>query len=318
MSTPGQAPAVSSLARTVFRTAAAFTFMAVVMGSVVCASESGFECGTWPGCSDNALLPQGPVASIFHANPWIEIVHRASAIPAGVFALVCAVWSLWLRGVPRVVKVLPWVAVAGALVAGYVGRGIVLGVVYPMWVGAADLASAVLAMASMTTAAVALGRTPARTSIGAPARYAWGAFGVLLTMHVVSLYAAGKGSYTRCLSWPVWQILSADAAANPVAAWTRFGLAGVALVLVVLAVRAGVREASLRRSAVAVAVCLAVVLAFGLVIRLTGSTDLGVPYSVATVALLWSLVLLASAGTFAAASGVSVRRPVTRAASRGR
>ena len=42
---------------TVFRLAALFTLLAVAMGSVVCATESGFECGNWPGCTDSALLP---------------------------------------------------------------------------------------------------------------------------------------------------------------------------------------------------------------------------------------------------------------------
>ena len=96
------------------------------------------------------------------------------------------------------------------------------------------------------------------------------------------------------MSWPVWELLSADRTGNFALQVLRMVLAVVAVGLIVLATRSARADASLRRPAVAVNVLLAVVLLTGVMIRLTGSDDLGVPYSVATVGLLWALVLLAS------------------------
>ena len=71
--------------RTVFRLASLLTLLAVMMGSVVCATESGFECGNWPGCSGDALLPSDNVLDTLRATytrnkmetdtlPWDEAI----------------------------------------------------------------------------------------------------------------------------------------------------------------------------------------------------------------------------------------------------
>ena len=285
---------VPTVTRTTFRITSLLTLVAVIMGSVVCATESGFECGNWPGCTDSALLPSGGVVEYLFRNPWIEMIHRTSAILAGPGALLSAVLAWRLKGVHPLVKILPWVTVAGAIVAGYVGRGIVLGVQYPAWVSGADLGSALVAMGAMVVATVALERTPAQWFASRTGTWAWAAVGTLFVMHIASLYAAGAGSYTRCMSWPVWELLTADRTGNFALQVARMVLAVAAVGLIILATRSAREDASLRRPAVAVNVLLAVVLLTGVTIRLTGSDDLGVPYSVATVGLLWALVLLAS------------------------
>jgi len=282
-------PPTATLA--VFRAASLFTLLAVVLGSVVCATESGFECGNWPGCTDNALLPSGGVNEWLYRNPWIEMVHRTSAILAGPFALASGVLALRLKAVHPLVKVLPWVTVLGAIVAGYVGRGIVLGVAFPAWVGAADLGSALVAMAAMLTATVALERTPASWFASTPGMLAWGASATLLVMHLASLYAAGAGSYTRCMSWPVWELLTADTTGSLTLQYLRMVLAVLAGGLIVAALVVARREHLLPHESVAVGVLLGLVVATGLVIRVTGTDALGVPYSVVTVGLLFALVL---------------------------
>lgn len=287
-------PTVSRAAVTTFRVATALTIGAVALGSVVCATQSGFECGNWPGCDAHALLPHGPVSDFLYRNPWIEMIHRTSAILAGPAVLASAVIALRLKHLPRMTKVLPWLAVVGAIVSGFVGRGVVTGVHFPWWVGAADLGCALMAMWVMTTATVALERTPAVWFGTRTSRLAWSATGVLLAMHLVSLYAAGIGSYTRCLSWPVWELLSADRSGSMPLQYVRFPLAALALVLLVGAVWSSVRDAELRSTGVAVGVLTAVVVGFSVMIRLSHSTDLGMPYSLATVALLFTLVLLAA------------------------
>jgi cytochrome c oxidase assembly protein subunit 15 len=116
----------------------------------------------------------------------------------------------------------------------------------------------------------------------------------MVAMHLVSLFAAGKGSYTRCLSWPVWELLAADRSASGSAQVIRIGLAIVATCTVFATIWYARNQATLRGPAVGTGVLLVIVVLFGLVIRVTHSDQLGVPFSVATVALVWTQVLLAA------------------------
>src|SRR5664279_1040016 len=118
---------VPTVTRRIFQLATLLTFLAVALGSIVCATESGFECGNWPGCTASDLLPSGPVTSFFYQNPWIEMTHRTSA---------------------------------------------------------------------MVVATVALERTPTRLSPSRAGGLAWISVGLMAAMHLVSLFAAGSGSYT--------------------------------------------------------------------------------------------------------------------------
>ncbi|AXG14403.1 hypothetical protein DN585_14185 [Intrasporangium calvum] len=234
------------------------------------------------------------MSSFFYKNPWIEMTHRTSAILVGPAALAAAVLALRLKGAVALVKVLPWVTVAGALVAGYFGRLTVLGLPVPAWGGALDLGSALAAMAAMVVATVALERTPTRPSRSRVSSLAWVSVTVMVAMHLVSLFAAGAGSYTRCLSWPVWELLAADRLASGSAQVIRIGLA-IAAACAVLATSWYARnQAVLRGPAVGTGVLLVIVLFFGLALRVTHSDQLGVPFSVVTVVLLWTQVLLAA------------------------
>lgn len=292
---------------TLFRSARLFTLLAVIGGTLVAATHSGFECGNWPGCDADALLPGGPVNELLYRNPWIEMTHRASAVLSGPLALVSAVVALWLRGVHPLVKVLPWVTVAGAIVAGFVGRGIVLGAVYPTWVGAADLGSALAALVAMTTATVLLERTPAQWFGTRAGAYAWGAVGALWTMHVTGIYAAGPSSYTRVTSWPVWRLLEADIHGSLVAQWLRFPLVALAAVLIVLAAREA-RALGLWREGITAVVLTIANLAFGAGIALSGTDALGVPFAMCSVAVFFTMILLAARSSALPARARTSRR----------
>ncbi|MEO6143762.1 MAG: hypothetical protein ABIP19_07275, partial [Dermatophilaceae bacterium] len=127
--------APSTAALTVFRLAALFTFLAVAMGALVCATQSGASCPTWPGCRPDQIAPQ------WQLSPLIEFTHRVVAMAAGPLVLAAAVMSFRMGGPDRWARILPRVALVGAVAAGAFGRLAVLSGL-PTWLGAVDLFSA--------------------------------------------------------------------------------------------------------------------------------------------------------------------------------
>src|SRR5665647_3419567 len=101
--------APSTAALTLFRLAALFTFLAVAMGAVVCATGSGASCPTWPGCRPDEIAPQ------WQLSPLIEFTHRVVAMASGPLVLAAAVMSRRLPGPNRWARILPLVALVGAL-----------------------------------------------------------------------------------------------------------------------------------------------------------------------------------------------------------
>ena len=278
---------------TVFRLAALFTFLAVAMGAVVCATGSGAACPTWPGCFQGQIAPQ------WELSPLIEFTHRVVAMTAGPLVLAAAVMSRRVPGPHRWVRTLPLVALVGALAAGAFGRLAVLSGL-PTWLGAVDLFAALTAMTAMGVAAVLVGaRTPRSTPRPAAqwhrsmqvGRLAAGSLSVLVVMHVTAIFAAGPSSYTRCLGWPIWQLIDSDL--HPWLQTVRLGLGGLGAVLVVTTAVVAARSERLRGWGIALATLLASELVLGLVIR-AGEINAGVAaaYSVLAVALLACLGLL--------------------------
>lgn len=232
LSRPGVAPRSTV---TVFRLAALFTFLAVVMGSVVCATESGAACPTWPGCYPGQVTPG------LEVNPLIEFTHRVVAVLAGPLVLAAAVLSSLLsrrHGVTdRGVRVLPWLALVGAIAAGVFGRLVVLTGI-PVWVGVVDLGCALGAMIAMTVATVRLERPPRQSDRSGTTRAAFAALAVIVPMHLLGIVVAGAGSYTRCMGWPAWQIGDADGLG-----WLQAVRVALAVVGVVLVVTTALRAA---------------------------------------------------------------------------
>ncbi|HET9656385.1 MAG TPA: hypothetical protein VFP72_13600 [Kineosporiaceae bacterium] len=278
--------------RGIFRAAALLTFLAVSVGAVVCATGSGAACPTWPGCHPGDVVPG------WQLNPVIEFGHRAVAVSSGPAILLAALFGLRLHRAGVAVRVLPWVALAGAVASGAFGRAAILYGI-SAWMVAVDVGCALTAMSVMAVAAVRVGG-PARTAVaGEPGaarvvtRRAVAATGVLIGLHVTGILVAGTGSFTRCLGWPMWQLVAADRL--PWLQVVRLGLAAVAAVLILATVTAARRVARLHRWAGAVGALLATELAVGLVLRERGLvTGLAAAYSVTAAALLWSLALLAA------------------------
>jgi len=295
---------VPTAALTVFRLAALFTFLAVAMGAVVCATGSGASCPTWPGCRPDQIAPQ------WQLSPLIEFTHRVVAMSAGPLVLAAAVLSRRLpvlsRRLPghdRWVPILPWLALAGAVAAGAFGRFAVL-TGLPTWLGAVDLFSALTAMTAMGVSAVLVGaHAPHATSRSAVVRrpthvgsLAAMSITVVVLMYVTGIFAAGPRSYTRCIGWPIWQVIGSDL--HPWLQDVRLGLAGVGAVLIAATAVAAARNGRLRGWGVVLATLLAAEMVLGLVIRTGGlNTGVAAAYSVLAVALLWCLGLLMAVAT---------------------
>lgn len=289
---PKNDSAPSTAARTVFRLAALFTFLAVAMGAVVCATGSGASCPTWPGCRPDQIAPQ------WQLSPLIEFAHRVVAMAAGPLVLAAAVMSRRLPGPNRWVRILPRVALVGALAAGAFGRLVVLSGL-PTWLGAVDLFCALTAMTAMGVAAVMVG-APAPHSSSRSAtelspvrvkRLAAMSVTVLVVMHVTGIFAAGPHSYTRCMGWPIWQLIDSDL--HPWLQDLRLGLAGVGAALVVATAVVAARNERLRWWGIVLSTLFAAEMVLGLVIRARElNTGVAAAYSVVAVALLSCLGLL--------------------------
>jgi cytochrome c oxidase assembly protein subunit 15 len=299
---PAPAPAVPprGATSTVFRLAALFTFLAVAMGAVVCSTGSGAGCPTWPGCHPDTIAPQ------WQLSPMIEFAHRVAAIGAGPLVLAAAVMALRLPGADLWVRLLPWVALTGAMAAGAFGRLVVLSGL-PTWAGAIDLVAALTAMTVMGIAAVRLAARPqmpsaggmlpawtlpmARSRAGRPWQLPAAGVVVLIGMQVMGLFTAGNGSFTRCLGWPMWQLVEGDRYRGLQA--LRLGTATLAAALVIGTVMVSLRQERLRRWGIGIGVLFAVEMLLGLEIRDGGFTmAVAAAYSVVAVALLWGLGLL--------------------------
>jgi len=290
---PKNDPAPSTATLTVFRLAAIFTFLAVAMGALVCATGSGASCPTWPGCRPGQITPQ------WQLSPLIEFTHRVVAMSAGPLVLAAAIMSRRLHGPNRWVRILPLIALAGALAAGAFGRAAILSGI-PTWMGGIDLFSALTAMTAMGVAAVMVGSTArggsARRSAPGPQPrrvfpLAAMSLAVLVTMHVSGIFAAGKGSYTRCLGWPIWQRIDSDL--QPWLQNVRLGLAGLGAVLILSTVVVAARDDRLRRWGIALGALFAAEMVLGQVIRAAGlNKGAAAGYSVLAVALVSCLGLL--------------------------
>jgi len=296
---------MSRTIRVWFTAAAAFALASVVMGAVVCATESGAACPTWPGCYPDQFLPT-PGAGLA-TNPLIEFAHRVVAGATGPVVLIAAVLGRRLPD-PRPRR-LAWVGLAGTLSAGLFGMLIVI-VGIPWWLGVLDLAGALAATVCLLVARILLAQgqawAPGRTS-----RVAWAALGTLTLMHVSALPVAGAHSYTRCMGWP---LLVLDTDHWPALQWVRIALAAAAAIMIVVAAVGGLRREGLLVVAWLPLAALAAELALGLAM-VDGGAGVGLRtvHSVVAVLVFWSTALLAArSGVAAAAPADAAAAPVPR------
>jgi cytochrome c oxidase assembly protein subunit 15 len=231
-------------------------------------------------------------------SPVIEFVHRVVAMSAGPLVLAAAVMSRRLEGSDRWVRILPRVALVGALASGAFGRLVVLSSL-PTWLGGVDLFCALTAMTTMCVAAVLLGAPAPRSTPGSahgwhpPQVGSLAAMSVIavVAMHVSGIFAAAPLSYTRCMGWPIWQLVDSDL--HPWLQGARLGLAGCAAALVLTTAVVAARTGRLRSRGIVIGTLFTAEMVLGLVIRGGGiNAVVASAYSVLAVAVLSSLGLL--------------------------
>lgn len=285
--------------RRVVRLANIAIFTTVLLGGMVCATDSSSSCPAWPVCYADQVAPA--LRAGWLENPVIEFVHRFISF-AGLVLLGVAGW-LGRRSPDARLRVLPWVALACGIGSAVFGMMIIL-FTLPLALGLLDLGFALVAMALIAVTDASLRRIhPAEDAVG-PRRLAGATLALLVAMHLLGSVVAGTttdgtGSFTRCLSWPLWELHDIDR--FPALQVLRIAMAVAAIALTGAVVALSARRASLRGPAAAVTVSLLVELALGIVITIGGlaptqtngiDATIAVTYSAAAVALMWSLAWL--------------------------
>lgn len=276
-----------------FTAAALLTFASVVMGAVVCATQSGASCPNWPGCYADSFAPA------VQLNPMIEFTHRVIAGITGPAVLVAAILA---RRLPdRRPRILAWIGLAGTVAAGVFGM-LTVKVGIPWWLGMVDLACALTATVSLLLARLLMqpGATWAPTLT---ARIGWAAVGVLAALHLSGIAVAGLDSFTRCLSWPLG-VLAADRwpLLQSLRLWLAVAAAGL---IVTAAVRASGRRGLRRVGLPAVVLLLAEVAAGGALLAGQGSLLVRTAYAVLAAGVFGATALLAVRASVAVATGES-------------
>lgn len=296
--------------------AAAATWTTIALGSMVCATDSSAACPAWPVCYPDRV---GPALSPgLLENPVIEFVHRAISFAA----LVLLGYAGWLgrESRDRRVRVYPCIALGLAIASAVFGMMIIL-FTLPLALGLIDLGGALVALVLITVAAQSgSARTADVPRVRVPGL---AAITTIITMHLLGIVVAGTtadgtGSFTRCIGWPLWQIVAVDRYDGLQV--LRSGLGVVAGLLLVLVVARGWTRPGLRLPAALTGLLFATELALGLIIGSQGldagqtngiNQALAVAYAVVAVALLGALALLVGR-TVPAAPGHDSAGPARR------
>jgi heme A synthase len=296
-------PGFSRPHRTLLLTATAMTALVVIMGGVVCVTESGSACADWPRCYGRMVPPMQSAAII-------EYTHRlfAALVSPLIIAAALVGWRKarsirWVSRPPVLAVVLLIAVVAFGAIA--VLRGL------PPWAAALDVGSALMVLALMLTSTIVAfsrsdnPRLADRLSFSSAfVRLALVAAAGVFAVLVGGVLVAEDGSTVRCLgclgvrpgpdtgAFVRWLQVGRDAIS---------GVAAVSIaVLLVAAWRTGRYDAPVRRSAIAAAVLGIAQIAIGALVMMGGATIPLLVASVITAVALWiSLVALVVFGGLA-------------------
>ena len=299
MSTPAQ---VSPRMRSVYGWAVVFTFLTIALGSMVCATDSSSACPAWPACYSDQIGPA--VETGWLHNPIIEFVHR---VISGL-CLVFLAWAAWLGRTAKDWRVrwYPVIALALAIAAAVFGMMIIL-FALPTPLAMLDVGGAIVALGLITVARHALRPHPTGRPGRAAAVHAnaTSAFVLTVTMHVMAVPIAGTTpdgyrSYTRCLGWPIWQLIDVDG--EPFWQMVRIGFAATAAMFILVAAVVALGRHDLRAPASVLLCSFGIEIAVGLMIRAAGleptqtsgiDANVAVFHSFMAAVVLWAIANLA-------------------------
>jgi len=195
--------AVSAWHRNLLAAAAICTVLLISMGGVLCVTQSIRNCPDWPGCFGRVTPP-------LETGPILEYTHRLLAGLSGILILSAAIAGLVRTPRLRWISIPPLLAAVLVVEVSFFGALVVLRGLSPGW-AAVDVASALLVVALMVTAAVNASvyhRTPALAQ-GHPFSGPFSTIVLATTLVVYSLFVsgvltAGKNATSACLGWPIY------------------------------------------------------------------------------------------------------------------
>ena len=276
--------------------ATAMTTLLIMLGGVVCVTESARGCPDWPRCYGQLLPPMRVEAIIEYSHRFVAALTTPLILAAAFLGSRSGGAGRWVRRPPLVaIPLLIAVVIFGALA---VLRGL------PPWAAAIDVGSALLVLALLVAASVAAARSAQpgfrdRWALDRPAaRWAAAAAAGLFLVLVSGVLVAASGSSVRCLGCFVPSTDPDAGGARGAAQVVRLLAAGGTAALIAVSVFRARRDApdsSDRRSASAAgALLLAIALISGLVAA-RGATTAWLVASVIVVVSLWvSVVALAA------------------------
>ena len=287
---------VSNRHYNVIKTTSILTYILIVLGGVVCFTESARGCPDWPGCFGK-LIPPLQVDAI------IEYFHRLVAAITGPFLLAAAYFG-WKK-TPSINKLkwLPLVATVFAIAVAMFGRRAVL-YGLPPELAVIDLGLALLTLALMATTTVAGyalrkdSSSSTRLSFNSPfARLTLGTLAMVYLVLVSSVLVAEEGSVIRCVSWPMYFGRLAPDNLNTwpqILRLTAAGIASIMIFAVVLQARQMFQEKpAVLKAANAVGLLFVVEIIVGVIMLLFGYNVILSILFVSTASAVWGgLVVL--------------------------
>lgn len=272
--------------RVLFQVTAVLATLIVTMGAINSATGSGFACPTWPGCYPGHFGPEAEVHDL------IEFCHRIVAALVGPALLACIVVGMRLPKAQRFARILPWLALVGAIAAAVFGMFIVKNHGIAKHWSVLDLLGALTCLIGTTLTSLSVNRGAPRWQWTRLSKLATGCLAALVLMHELGIVVGGQGSFTPVLGWPMWQLVGPDD--YPALQVIRMLMAaGIVLALVVLTLRSW-HHRELRTPLVVIGVAFVVEMVLGRVIATQGTEFwFAIGYCTAAVAILSATTIIA-------------------------